>query len=145
MYADEGGKDFYDGRMVNGRVTHDALKRVDGPEADIHLVSARLTKLLDSLGESIGDLSRSGEVLLLASGLLLMSVGRVRDEEANGKDDHREDAANGKQSLPGIGLEIERCDRSNLKAGCPCGAGSQSPGDGMACAAASEPGAARRW
>ncbi|WP_231935017.1 hypothetical protein [Micromonospora viridifaciens] len=144
MYADEGGKNFYDRRMIDDRVTHDALKRVDGPEADIHFVSAGLTKLLDSLGEAISDLPRSGEVLLLASGLLLMPVGRVRDEEANGKDDHREDVANGKESLPGIGLEIERCDRGNLKPGCPYGASSKPPGGGLACAATGEAGAARR-
>ncbi|MFD6610920.1 hypothetical protein ACFWD1_18790 [Micromonospora chalcea] len=144
MHSDEGRKDFDNRGMVDGGVSHNALKRVDGPEAHIHLVPAGLTKLLDGLSEPVGDLSRRGEVLLPASGLLLMSVCRVRDEKANGKDDHREDAANGKESLPGVGLEIEGRYRSNLKACCPCRAGSQPPGDGMAYASVSEPGAVRR-
>lgn len=115
MHPNEGGDNLHDRRLIDGGVTHDAFKGVQRPEAYIDLVHTWLPKLIDGLGEPVCDLSCCREVLLSAGGLLLISVGCVGDEQADAEDDHREDAAEGEQPLPGIGFQFDRRSRRELQ------------------------------
>jgi hypothetical protein len=92
--------------VVGGGVAHDAFEGVDRAEAYIDLFRTGLAKLFNGLGVPVGDLSLRGEALLCTVRLLLVTVRRVGDVQANGQDDHGQDAPDRQQPLPGSGLEI---------------------------------------
>jgi hypothetical protein len=96
LYANEGGEHLDNGRVV-GRVTHDAFQGIDGSEAHVNPFRTGLAQPLDRVGEPLGDLPLHGEALLF-------TVRLVGDVQADGDDEHRQDAADGDQSLRRVRL-----------------------------------------